>query len=294
MRLSETITAILLPASMFGLMFGMGLALVPEDFRRIARVPGPVVTGTLLQLVGMPLVGIALASFYSLPPLLAVGLVIVAACPGGMLSNMFVHLSHANTALSITLTATATTVTLITLPLWIRGVMANVGDGSVAVEIPLLATAAELGSLTILPVLLGMIFRASHPAAARFESPLSILGSLGVVGSVVYQSASRPELPTAEFMASLAPAILLILAASGLGLFVPLLLRQSAADAIAISVELTVKNGVLGLVVAASAFDALAPTIPILVYTTFMIPIALMLLFGHRMLEKRRAAEISE
>lgn len=290
MPLSETITAILLPASMFGLMFGMGLALVPEDFRRIARVPGPVVTGTLLQLVGMPIVGIALASAYSLPPLLAVGLVIVAACPGGMMSNMFVHLSRANTALSITLTATATTVTLITLPLWIRGVMGLFGDGATAVEIPLLATAAELGSLTILPVILGMIFRAGHPAAVRFERPLSILGSIGVVGSVIYQAASRPELPTAELAASLEPAILLILAASGLGLFVPLLLRQSAADAIAISVELCVKNGVLGLVVTASAFDDLAPTIPILVYTTFMTPIALTLLFAHRFLEKRRAA----
>ncbi|NNL64708.1 MAG: bile acid:sodium symporter family protein, partial [Myxococcales bacterium] len=178
--MSDPIGGWLLPLSMFGLMFAMGLALVLDDFRRIARVPGPVVTGTLLQLLGMPVIGFGLALAFELPPLLAAGLVILAACPGGMMSNMLVHVGRANTALSITLTATATTATLFTLPLWIRAILDRVGGETGAIEIPLLETAGQLGGLTILPVAVGMVVRALHPPALRLELPLSAIAGLGI------------------------------------------------------------------------------------------------------------------
>jgi BASS family bile acid:Na+ symporter len=146
----------IVPAGMFALMFGMGLALTVDDFRRVVLLPQATVVGTFLQLVGMPLAGFGLAHAFALDPLLAAGLVIIAACPGGVMSNMFVHLGRADTALSITLTATATAVTLFTIPLWVRAVLASFGEAGANIEMPVIETALYLGGFTILPVAVGM------------------------------------------------------------------------------------------------------------------------------------------
>lgn len=272
---------------MFGLMFGMGLALSPADFRRIAKVPGPVIAGTILQLIVMPGLGVGLALAFDLPPMLAVGLVIIAGCPGGMMSNMLVHYGRANTALSITLTATATTATLLTLPLWIRFILSRVASDNAAVEVPLLATALQLGGLTVLPVILGMALRMIRPRSVRLERPLTVIAAVGIIGNLARDAAMRPELPTAEFVASLPPTVCLALASVALGLGIPRVLGQPARDAVAIAVELCVKNGLFGLVVVGGTFSAFAPNIPIFVYSGLMVPVAAALLTIHSIREVR-------
>ena len=283
----DTLGGWYLPASMFGLMFGMGLALRLEDFRRIADVPGPVVLGTLLQLVGMPVAGFAIAVAYELPPLLAAGLVIVAACPGGMMSNMLVHLARANTALSITLTATATSATLITLPLWIRAILAQAGGDAAEIDVPILGTALELGGLTVAPVALGMIARGLRPALARLERPLSGIASVAIVVILVADGYARPDPPTDLFTASVVPSLWLGLVAVVMGVGIPRWLRQSASDATAVGVELCMKNGLLGTVVASSTFGVLEPSIPILAFTGLMLPVSGTLLVAYRLRQKR-------
>lgn len=298
--MDDPITGWALPASMFSLMIGMGLTLTLDDFRRIAKVPGPIIVGTLLQLVAMPVIGFALALAFQLPPMLAAGLVIVAACPGGMMSNMAVHLGRANTALSISLTATATTATLLTLPLWIRatlhmtgGVDANGG----AIEIPIFGTAIELGGLTIVPIGIGMALRHMWHWAMRLERPFSLAGTIGIIATLGRDAAARADPPTELLALSLMPAILLCLAAAAIGFVVPLLLRHSISDAVTISVEICLKNGLLGMVVASSAFGVLEPSIPIVLYTSLMIPLSTIALVGHgiyrRALARARHAEQS-
>jgi len=245
-----------LPAAMFSLMLGMGLALTLADFRRIAKLPGPVIVGTVLQLVAMPLIGFGLALAFELPPMLATGLVIVAACPGGMLSNMAVHLGRANTALSISLTATATAATLLTLPIWIRAILRETGgmavDGS-AIDVPILGTAIELGGLTIVPVAIGMAIRHFWPSSTRLERPLSLAGTIGIIATLGYDAATRADPPTDLFALSIAPVSWLCAAAMILGFAIPRLLGQSISDAVTISVEVCLKNGLLGMVVASTS-----------------------------------------
>jgi len=214
--------------------------------------------------------------------MLAVGLVIVAACPGGMASNVMVHFGRANTALSITLTATATTATLLTMPLWIRAILSVVGGEASEVEVPLLSTAVELGGLTVLPVALGMALRHTRPSAAAWEARLTRIGLLGVVGTLGFAGMQRPDPPIAEFWLSFPPAMLLIVVSLVLGFGVPLLLRQSIEDAVTLGVEICLKNGLLGLVVVSGTFHALEPNIPVLIYTTFMAPLAMVLVIYNR------------
>jgi BASS family bile acid:Na+ symporter len=281
----EWISDVLLPGAMFGLMFGMGLTLSLRDFRNIALAPTATVLGTLLQLVAMPAAGIGIALASGLPPLLAAGLVVIAACPGGMFSNMYVHLGRANTALSITLTATATMATLFTLPLWLRVILDQVGDGAIDVEVPVLETALRLGGLTVLPVLVGMAVRSRRPGAHGAEKWLSRGSALVIVGAMVVDGMQRPELPIAEFQQSLLPAIWLAAAAVVLGLGGPVLLRLPSRDAATIGVELVVKNMLLGLVLARQSLDFEA-TIPIFAFATFQTPIGVLVLVGWRVLAR--------
>ena len=280
----------LLPIFIFCLMMGMGLTLTLSDFRRIAQVPGPVVTGTLLQLVVMPVFGVGLALAYDLSPLLAVGLVVCSACPGGMGSNVFVHMGRANIALSITLTATSTMVTLFTLPLWIRAIQAALGNAAGDVEVPILATALELGGFTVVPVAFGMLVRHVWPIALRLERPLTGVGILGLLAVLVYDSITRPDAPEQQFLESLAPVLWLVGLALVLGLGVPRLLGQSFSDGVTIATELCVRNTLLGMVVVTTSFGVLEPSIPLIAYSTAMsIPAVSITIFHRRRVTRQLA-----
>jgi BASS family bile acid:Na+ symporter len=275
--LEALITEGLLPLGMFALMTGMGLTLSVDDFRRTAEAPRAVILGTLLQLLVMPLAGIGIARFFELPPLLAAGLVIIAACPGGMFSNVFVYMARANTVLSVTLTATATMVTLFTLPLWVRATLALNGAGGDAIEMPILGTAMNLAGLTVLPVLFGMWLRARQTTAVGFEQRLTRFGFIAIVIGATVDGISRPEMPVDEFRASLVPALAVASTAVALGLGAAGLFRLPVRDVVTIAVEMIVKNSLLGLVVARTALDFEA-TLPILAFATVQTPVGLLLL----------------
>ncbi|MDG2049155.1 MAG: hypothetical protein P8M78_03235 [Myxococcota bacterium] len=279
----------LLPLLMFGLMLGMGLSLTWGDFRRIAQVPTSIIVGTLLQLVAMPMAGVVIAKVYSLPPLLTVGLVVCAACPGGLGSNVFVHFGRAHTALSISLTAIATLVTLLTLPLWIRVAQSTAGAQVDSVEVPLFATALELGGFTILPILVGMGLRSVRASAQKWERPITAFSGLGLFGVLLIDNLDRPNPPTELFLLSLVPCLWLLASAGVLGLGIPRLLGRSWADSVTIAVELCVKNALLGMVVVATAFQEIDATIPLFAYSTLMAPPAILMLAIYRFWPRQSA-----
>ena len=284
------ISDILVPLAMFGLMFGMGLTLTLADFRRIAAAPSATIVGTILQLVVMPLIGVGLALYFELPPVLAAGLVVIAACPGGMFSNMYVHIARANTALSVTLTASATMITLISLPLWVGAILSSVSDESSSLAMPVLDTALELGGLTVLPVALGMLARSQRPDLLRLEKWLARGSALVIVGAMVWLGGQREELPITAAQLSLAPVMGLALAAVVLGLTVPSLFRLSMRDSVTIGVELIVKNSLLGIVLAERSlgFEAV---IPIVLFSIVQTPAGILILVIWRTLARRGFVE---
>lgn len=282
------IIEVLLPAGMFVLMTGMGLTLHIDDFRRIAEAPRATLLGTVLQLIIAPTLGLGIALAFGLPPLLAAGVVIIAACPGGMFSNVFVHMAKANTALSVTLTATATLVTLFTMPLWVRGVLAVTDSGGAVIDVPVLETALSLGVLTVLPIGIGMGIRARWPAAAAYEGRVTRTGVIALVIAFGFDWASRDDIPSALLQESIAPVLLLAVTILALGICIPLLVGLAARDAATIAVELVVKNTLLGLVLARSALDFDA-TLPIVVFAMIETPLGLLVLAGWRWWEKRAA-----
>ncbi|MFK7895971.1 MAG: bile acid:sodium symporter family protein [Myxococcota bacterium] len=283
--MSEAAASFAIGAAMFAMMFGMGLTLMPADFRRVAKAPRATVLGTALQLIVMPLVALGIANAFDLAPLLTVGLVVIGACPGGLFSNMYIHFAKGNTALSITLTATATLATLFTLPLWVRFALSAV-PGDASIDMPVLDTAVQLGGLTVLPVFLGMIARAYFPALASWERRLSLASAVVIVWGVVRQGASRPDPPIEEFMASLLPVACFSLAAIAIGIILPTLFGLRARDTVTIAVELVVKNTLLGIVLVGQSLDFEA-MIPILAFALMQTPCGILILVGWRVLVRR-------
>jgi bile acid:Na+ symporter, BASS family len=283
------------PAAMFLLMFSMGLTLGVEDFRRVVAMPRAVVVGSFAQLVGMPLAGFAVAHAFGLDPLLSAGLMIVAACPGGVMSNVLVHLGRADTALSVTLTATATAVTLFTLPLWVRAMLSSLGGAGADIEMPLLETAVQLGGFTVLPVLVGMASRSTWPGLARYERLLARVSAAVIILVLAIATVRSDDPPVAEFGASLLPAALLLGCALVLGVLLPHLLGLDWRDSTTIGVELCIKNGVLGLFVATQSLGSLVAGVPVLAFMTFQMPVGIAVLAAYnlwRRAEERRMAAV--
>ncbi|MFM8232215.1 MAG: bile acid:sodium symporter family protein, partial [Chthoniobacterales bacterium] len=140
----ELLKQLALPVALFAVLFGMGLSLVPEDFRRVVLKPKAKIVGLCCQLLMLPAVAFALALAFRLPGELAVGLMVLAACPGGATSNVITHLAKGDAALSVTLTAISSMICVFTIP-WIVGWSMNwfMGSGA-AVALPFWKTLGQL------------------------------------------------------------------------------------------------------------------------------------------------------
>lgn len=274
-----------LPSALFVIMVGIGLTLTTGDFRREARAPRGTVVGSLLQLLFMPAAGFAIAALLGLSPELAVGLVIVAACPGGTSSNLISFLARANVALSIVLTVLASVVTIVTLPMFANLALRwwPVG-GESAVSVPLARTIGLLVGIVLVPVVIGMAVRRRSPErAAAMERGVSAFGGVILVVLIVGIAISlRDEFFT--LLAEAGPAALLLNlvglavgwgAARGLGL--------AAKDGRTVAVELGIKNSTLGILIAVTVLGAEAIAVPSAVYGLLMyVSAAVLVVVGRR------------
>jgi bile acid:Na+ symporter, BASS family len=261
-----------LPVALFVIMIGIGLTLTTGDFRREARQPKSAVIGSLGQLLLMPVLGFAIAALLSLPPAIAVGLVIVAACPGGTTSNLVAYLCRANVALSIVLTVVASLVTILTLP-----IAANLAlrwqptASDVAISVPLGRTIALLVGIVLVPVAIGMTVRRRSPArAAALETFVSAFGAIILIALIVGIAISvRDEFW--ELLAAAGPASLLLnVAGIGTGVALGALARVPKGDRLTFGVELGIKNSTLGILIAATVIGSERMAVPSAVYGLLM------------------------
>ena len=140
------------------LMFQLGLTLRVSDFTMIVRRPKPVLVALAGQIVLLPVLAYLVSSVAVLPPLFAIGMMLIACCPGGSSSNVFSYLAKGDVALSVSLTAISSVVTLFTLPPIMVMTMESVGEGLSSVSLPVKNLLIQNLLLMFLPLLLGMLF----------------------------------------------------------------------------------------------------------------------------------------
>jgi BASS family bile acid:Na+ symporter len=286
----ETILQVVVPITMFALMFGMGLTLTTADFKRVLVFPKSTLIGLSIQLLVMPSIGFALAYSFGLPTMIAVGLVAVAACPGGTLSNVVVHMGKGDTALSITLTAVATSVTLFTLPLWVSYSLNFFGGSETAVDIPILETAAQLALFTVLPVMLGMLVRYLHWALVAYEPIISKISTVSMIAAFIVAGLVDTDDILSRAGVVLIPSVLLVLIAVVIGYGVPRCAGINNKDSVTIAVETCLKNILLSLFIATNTLKDMEVAYASAVLGIIMTPtaIGIMLLFRR---SRQRAGE---
>ncbi|MDJ0577667.1 MAG: bile acid:sodium symporter family protein [Xenococcaceae cyanobacterium MO_234.B1] len=195
---SNFLTAVFLPLALFIIMLGMGLGLTLDDFKRILVEPKAVIVGLIAQLILLPIVGWVLATVFPLAPELAVGVMLLAACPGGPTSNMITYLVKGNVALSITLTAITTLITVFTIPLVVNLSMQNfMGEGT-ALQLPFWKTVIQIAVITLIPISIGMLLHHYTPKwAHKVEKSVKWLSlfflSLIIVGLLLKERANVPS-----------------------------------------------------------------------------------------------------
>ena len=153
--MDSALTTVGLPIALGIIMFGLGLSLTPDDFRRVARHPRAVAVALGCQLVLLPRVCFGLVKLFDLPPLLAVGLMLLAASPGGTTANLFSHLFRGDVALNVTLTAVNSVIAIVTLPLITNLAIAHF-DLDDSVSLPFVKV-VEVFAIVLVPVAIGMV-----------------------------------------------------------------------------------------------------------------------------------------
>jgi len=221
--------------TLFVMMCAMGMTLAPRDFARVFAQPRAFVLGAAGQLLLLPAVAIAIAAALGLSHELAVGLMLIAACPGGITSNTLAWLARGDTALSISLTALSSLLAFATVPLVLGFGLRVLGESAGAVSVPLLETAVTLAGTTALPVVLGMAFGSRYPDAAVRWAPRLLMGStsvlLAMVGALGLQLGSGDDDIAGLFGRAALSVLLLVSIMTALGLGASRLLALSAAQA---------------------------------------------------------------
>ena len=266
------LTEILLPLSLAVIMLGMGLSLVPGDFKRVALYPKAAALGVINQIVILPLVGFAiLLAMPMQTPELAVGIMILAACPGGPTSNLISHISKGDTALSITLTALSSLIVVFTIPLIVNFAMRYFLQHGEYIPLPVFDTMLKVVIITILPVSVGMFIHARFPAfSARMNKPVKIMS--GVLLFVIIAAAILNDKENlVNFFAQAGPvALVLNVVMLVIGFLTARMFNLRTSQSITISIESGIQNGTLGIAIAATLLRNPTMTISPAIYSLIM------------------------
>jgi BASS family bile acid:Na+ symporter len=263
--------AIGLPIALFIIMIGMGLTLTPADFQREARAPRGMILGTVLQLVGMPLIGFLLIYLLGLTPAIAIGLIIIAACPGGTTSNLVAFMARGNVALSIMLTVIASLATILTLPISVNLALDLLTDNAVAVRLPVGQTVLMLSVLILIPVAIGMAVRGHNPAlAAKADRWVGLFGAVVLLLLIIGISIANRDRLGGLLIESGPACVLLNIGGIILGLAGARLAGLGRRDGLTIATELGIKNGTLGMLVAMTLLGNTEMAVPSAVYGILM------------------------
>jgi len=285
----------LLPTLLIGalalIMFGLGLSLTPGDFRRLLGHPKAVVLALVLQALVLPAVCYGLIVGLGVAPVYAVGLMLLAASPGGVSANLFSHLFGGNVAMNISLTAINTLLSIVSLPLIANFAIDSFAGGGQVVPMQT-GKVIEVIGIVLVPVAIGMLVKSRAPAfAVRMDTPMKRFSMAVLALLAVVAIAKEWDAITTSF-ASIGLAVILFNVASlGLGYYVPRLLGLDKPNAVAIGYEIGIHNSTLAIFVAVSVLGDFQLMLPAAIYSVSMYVFATA--FGLLVLGKKAPAVVA-
>lgn len=268
---SNVFTTVLLPLALATIMLGMGLGLLPEDFRRIGRHPKAVIAGTLSQMVMLPLIGALIVWWVPMPPAIAVGLLVVAICPGGPSSNLITYLAKGDVALSVSLTAVSSLLSVVTIPVLANLALRMLMGAETAIALPLGTTMLQILMITLVPIASGMALRQRWPATSlRLERQVSRLAA-GLLALIILLLLLREGGKLPDFIWKVGLGVVLL---NGLGTLAGYgtgrLLGLPVAQQISLAVEVGIQNCTLAIAITAGLLRNPEMAVPGALYGLWM------------------------
>ncbi len=280
-----------LPIAIIVIMAGIGLTLTLADFQRISQKPKPVLVGLLGHYLLLPVLAFAVAWAFSLPTELAVGLVLVAACPSGSSSNALTYLARGNVVLAVTLTVISALATFVSVPLLVNLALQVFGGEARAIQLPVGPTVKHLAVLVLIPVMSGMAIRRFAPDFARRVEPAIGKFSLGLLLAVIVVLVYTERATLGAMLLQVGPAALTMgCAAIGLGYLLGRGCGLALRDAITVGMEVGVQNATLAIVIALTLLNSPQIALPGAIYGLLMyLPALAMVALGRRAVKREEA-----
>ena len=268
---ADLLVQVVLPAALFIIMLGMGLSLKLADFKLVASKPKAVVLGIVAQMLMLPLLAYIIVLVLDLNGALAMGVLILALCPGGTTSNLYTFLAKGDIALSVTLTSVVSLLAPFTVPFMIVIFMGLVMGEGQQIELPVMKTIIQLVVITIIPIGLGMLINRYKPNfSSRAENPVkifSVVFLLLIVAGIVVKNINQ----MADYFSQAGIASLLLnISCMVFGYGLAKLANLNEAQSKAISIEVGFQNGTLAIMIALSLLQNTEMAIAATCYSLIM------------------------
>ena len=264
------IITIMLPLALAIIMIGLGLELTPKDFARVSKHPKAVLTALFCQLVLLVGLAFIICKVLELPPLLSVGLMLLAASPGGSTANLFSYLFKGDIALNITLTAINSVIAAFTLPLIVNFAIQHfLNDGQ---QITMqLSKIIQVFAIILIPVAIGMLLRHYAPHfSEKLNKPLRIF-SVAFLILIIVGAIAKERANIMEYLGQVGLAtIIFCICSLVIGYFIPRLMGINSAQARACAFEIGIHNSTLAMTIALTVIANSAVAMPAAVYSIFM------------------------
>lgn len=264
------IITIMLPLALAIIMIGLGLELTPKDFARVSKHPKAVLTALFCQLVLLVGLAFIICKALELPPLLSVGLMLLAASPGGSTANLFSYLFKGDIALNITLTAINSVIAAFTLPLIVNFAIQHfLNDGQ---QITMqFSKILQVFAIILIPVCIGMLLRHYAPHfSEKLNKPLRIF-SVAFLILIIIGAIAKERANIMEYIGQVGLAtIIFCISSLIIGYFVPRLMGINSAQARACAFEIGIHNSTLAMTIALTVIANSAVAMPAAVYSIFM------------------------
>lgn len=261
----------LLPIGLAFIMFTVGIGLRARDFKQVALHPNALLVGLGNQIVLLPLVGLSLAILYDGPVEFAFGIMILAACPGGITSNLLSVLAKGNAALSVSMTAITSLASILTVPA-VLGIshFILIGD-STDIQMPVERVMAGIFLITGLPIALGMLLNAKFPAFSATVQPkartvATLIFALIVAGAFI----SNKDNIAQHFLDVGLFLVALNIITMGLGFLSAWVCHRNHADTVTVSLECGLQNAALAIFIAVNVLNSPVLMVPAIIYALVM------------------------
>ena len=266
---------ILISLVLASIMFGLGLSLTVSSFKDIIVKPKSFFIGLSSQMIGLPLIAFILLYFANLPAVFKVGIMILAACPGGTTSGFVTYLLKGNVALSISLTAINSFLTIFTIPLIVNSALGYYLNQYAEFHLPLLSSVVQIFCVTIFPAIIGVFVRSVKPIIAQVlqnKIKYILIVLLAIVYSVKFFASKQyggTGLNRDEVLMIVPYAFLFNVLCFIFSIGIGKLTRLTIRDAFTIAIEVSLHNTTLALLIGGTLLKNQEMVKPALIYSMF-------------------------